>query len=65
MLALVNKLKNNCDGIMQDARADEQGTNWEDAVDDDIQKAMKDKDRWINHTIQLQLRRHGDYIVRC
>ena len=54
MLALVNKLKNNCDGIRQDARADEQGTSWEDAVDDDIKKAMKDKDRWINRTLQLE-----------
>ena len=54
MPALVNKLKNNFDGIRQDARADEQGTSWEDAVNDDIKKAMKDKDRWITCTIQLE-----------
>ena len=45
MLALYNKLKNNCDGIKQDACADDLGTTWEDAVDDNIKKAMKDKDR--------------------
>ena len=55
MLALyINKLNNNCDGIKQDARANELGTNWEDALDNDIKKAMKDKDIWITHTIQLE-----------
>ena len=54
MLAMYNKLKNNTEGIRQDARVDERGTNWDDAIDDDIVKAMKDKDRWISRTIQLE-----------
>jgi hypothetical protein len=54
MMALYNKLKNNCDGIKVDASVDEFGTVWEDAVDDDLKKAMKDKERWIARTIQLE-----------
>ena len=54
MLALVSKIKNNCNWICQDACADEQRTSWEDAVDDDIKKGMKDKDRWFNRTLQLE-----------
>ena len=54
MLAMYNKLKNNPDGIRQDARVDKLGTKWEDAVDDDIVMAMKDKDRWRSRTIQLK-----------
>ena len=54
MMALYNKLKNNCDGIKVDASVDEFGTVWEDAVDDDLKKAMKDKERWIAQTIQLE-----------
>ena len=54
MTSLYNKLKNNCDGIKQDASVDELGTIWEDAVDDDLKKAMKDKERWISRTIQLE-----------
>jgi hypothetical protein len=53
-VAMYNKLKNNTEGISQDARVDERGTNWKDAIDDDIVKAMKDKDRWISRTIQLE-----------
>ena len=44
--AMYNKLKNNTEGIRHDARVDENGTNWEDAVED--------KDRWISRTIQLE-----------
>ena len=47
MMAIYNKLKNNCDGIKGDASVDELGTVWEDAEDDDLKKAMKDKERWI------------------
>ena len=54
MLAMYNKQKKNCDGIRQDARVDKLGTKWEDAVDDDIVMAMKDKDRWRSRTIQLK-----------
>ena len=42
------------DGIRQDARVNELGTKWEDAVDDNIIKTMKDKDRWRSRTIQLK-----------
>ena len=55
MLAMYNKLKNNTEGIKQDAQVVGFGTNWENAVDDDIAKAMKDKDRWISRTIQLEV----------
>ena len=54
MMALYNKLVNNCDGIKGDVSVDEFGTVWEDAVDDDLKKAMKDKERWIARTIQLE-----------
>ena len=54
MMALYNKLKNNYDGIREDASVDEPGTTWEDAEDDDVRKAMKDKERWISRTIQLE-----------
>ena len=54
MMALYNKLKNNCDGIKGDASVDELGTVFEDAEDDDLRKAMKDKERWITRTIQLE-----------
>ena len=54
MLAMHNKLKNNAHGIRQEACVDKLGTKWEDAVDDDIVKAMMDKDRWRSHTIQLE-----------
>ena len=54
MTALYNKLKNNCDGIKQDTSVDDLGTVWEDAIDDDVKKVMKDKERWISHTIQLE-----------
>jgi hypothetical protein len=52
MMALYNKLKSNCDGIKGDASVDELGTVWEDAEDDDLRKAMKDKERWISRTIR-------------
>ena len=54
MLALHNQVKICCEGIQGDAQLDEIGTGWEDAEDDDIRKAMSDKERWISRTIQLQ-----------
>ena len=54
MTALYNKLKNNCDGIKQDASVDELGTVQENAIDADVKKAMKGKERWISRTIQLE-----------
>jgi hypothetical protein len=53
-MALYSKLMNNCDGIQGFASVDELGTNWEDAEDDDVRKAMKDKERWISRIIQLE-----------
>ena len=54
MLALHNQVKICCEGIQSDAQLDELGTGWEDAEDDEIRKAMRDKERWISGTIQLQ-----------
>ena len=46
MLALHNQVKICWEGIQGNAQLDELGTGWEDAKDDDIRKAMRDKDRW-------------------
>ena len=54
MMALYNKLKNNCDGIKGDASVDELGTVYEDAEDDDLRKNIKNKERWVARTIQLE-----------
>ncbi len=54
MAALHNQLKICCEGIQGDAQLDDLGTDWQDAEDDDIRKAMKDKKRWISRMIQLQ-----------
>ena len=54
MAALYNQLKICCEGIQGDAQLDDLGTDWQDAEDDDIRKAMKDKKRWISRMIQLQ-----------
>ena len=57
MMALYNKLMNNCDGIKGDTSVDEIGSNWENAEDDDVCKAMRDNERWISRTIQFE----GDF----
>ena len=54
MLALHNQVKISCEGIQSDAQLDGLGTGWDEGEDDDIRKAMRDKDRWITRTIQLQ-----------
>ena len=54
MLALHNQVKIFCEGIQSDAQLYGIGTGWDEGEDDDIGKAMRDKDRWITITIQLQ-----------
>lgn len=51
MMAVYQRVKNNCEGIKEDASLEEIETNWQDSDDDDICKAMKDKDwTWMSWT---------------